>query len=59
MSSDSENEGRRFAVLLSLLSNFKTVIVDDGYLLYRGIVTFYTALHSVALSILLQLNAQR
>ena len=53
MSSGSENEGRRFAVLLSLLSDFKTVIVDDGYLLYRGIVTFYTALHSVALSILL------
>ena len=59
MSSDSENEGRRFAVLLSLLSDFKTIIVDDSYLLYRGIVTFYTALHSVALSILLQLNAQR
>ena len=59
MSSDSENEGRRFAVLLSLLSDFKTVMVDDGYLLYRGIVTFCTALHSVALSILLQLNAQR
>jgi len=53
MSSDSENEGRRFAVLLSLLSDFKTVIVDDSYLLYRGIVTFYTALHSAALSILL------
>ena len=59
MSLGSENEGRRFAVLLSLLSDFKTVIVDDGDLLYQGIVTFYTALHSVALSILLQLNAQR